>query len=731
MSYFDERIKSLNLSEADCHARLGYELDAENYQTGDYQFIRPSDIGIEIHFFDINRNIIYYDEVDPRNVRSGKEKLNRKVYKITRLENPEGDMKYKFPAAVGETYPFIPVEVCDKYKAGEQIRILYLTEGAFKAFKAAKHGLDIIGLTSITHYKQSDGTIYRDIRRLIEKCKVEVVCMLYDADCLDLSAKDLATRGDLSRRPNTFFNSMKCIYDLLNEYSLDIYFTHILKEVEGAPKGLDDLYCQFVGNEDMITKDLLSLSRCNDFSYKLNLKTHFSKLRAYFGLKSPTHFFNKHEREICNTGESSFVFYGSRYRIGTDENTGEKTVTLEMPADLNKYFRCGDDYFELVPTPTPFGEMEEVLTKRSVKTITDDFGKDAIKHIAKYKAFVNIPSNINYQRIINNCYNYYNPISHEITEGSWYFTEMFLHHIFGDYYDVGIDYLTILFKEPTQILPVLCLVSEERRTGKTTFLDWLTDIYGENACVIGSEELKSQFNGVFLRKLICGIDETSLSDNREITERIKFLSTAKVIPIQTKGKDFVLVKNFCKFIMCSNKVDSFIYSDSEEVRFFVLKVPPFEGKEITDIRKRMYDEIPAFLHFLLNRNTTYKKETRAWFAYNLIRTDAFDALCEKQKPRVQKIIETWISETMEDFELTELKMTKNALISVLPELHKYENQINDILKKMGCEKSDKTVRFKIPVWSNDPLENELRMTSLDFNGRPFIYRKSNNNNKEE
>lgn len=723
MSYFEDRIKRLHLTESDCKDRLCYELDTVHFQTGEYQYIRPSEKGIDIHFFDINKNIIYYDVVDPKNVRPGKENLNRKEYKITRLENPDGDMKYKFPSGVGETYPFIPVETCDKYKAGEQIRILYLTEGAFKAFKAAKHGLDIVGLTSITHYKQSNGTIYRDIARIIEKCKVEVVCMLYDADCLDLSAKDLTTGGDLCRRPNTFFNSMTSIYNLLLEYGVDIYFTHILKDVEGSPKGLDDLYCQFEGNEDIITKDLLSLSRCNDFTYKLNLKTNFKRLKSYFGLKNHQTFLQKHEQEIKNTGESSFVFYGSRYRLSTDENTGETIASLEMPADLNKYFRCGDDYFEIVPTPTPFGEIEEVLTKRSAKTITDDFGKDAIKHIKKYKSFVNIPNNINYQRVINNCYNYYNPIEHEIQEGGWYFTEMFLRHIFGEYYEVGLDYLTILFKEPTQILPVLCLVSEERRTGKTTFLDWLTDIYGENACVIGSEELKSQFNGVFLRKLICGIDETSLSDNREITERIKFLSTAKVIPIQTKGKDFVLVKNFCKFIMCSNKVDSFIYSDTEEVRFFVLKVPPFEGKEITDIRKKMYDEIPAFLHFLLNRNTTYKKETRAWFAYHLIRTDAFEALCEKQKPRVQKIIETWISETMEDFELPELKMTKQALISVLPELHKYENQINDTLKKIGCEKSDKTVRFKIPVWSNDPMENELRRTSLDFNGRPYIYKK--------
>lgn len=727
-SYFEKRLSDLFLSESDTHAKLTFEV-GEDFRTGDYQYIRPSDLGIDIHFFDVNGNIIYYDEESPLAMRSGMAKSTRKVYKITRLENPTGDMKYKFPAAVGETYPFIPVELCKKFKAGEKIKILYLTEGAFKAFKGSKHGLDVIGLTSITHYKNSKGTMYRDVARIIEKCGVEIVCMLYDADCLDISKKDLSANEDISRRPNTFFNSMISIYNLLLEYNVDIYFTHILQDVEGNPKGLDDLYCKFNGNEELITKDLYSLSRCNDFTFKLNLKTNFKRLKTYFGLKNHITFFNKHEKEITESGSNTFVFYGSRYSFKIDENSGDYIVSLEMPADLNKYFRCGDDYFELVPTPNPFGDVEEILTKRSLKTITDDFGKDAAKHIKKYKAFVNIPENVSYQRIINNCYNTYNPILHEPTSGNWYWTEVFLKHIFGEYYEIGLDYLTILYKQPTQILPVLCLVSEERRTGKTTFLDWLCDIFGDNACNIGNEELKSQFNGVFLQKLIVGIDETSLSDNREITERLKMLSTAKKIATQRKGVDFTISYNFCKFILCSNKVDSFIYTDSEEVRFFVLKVPTIQGVEITDIRKKLYDEIPAFLNFLQNRTTTYKKETRAWFRYDLIRTQAFEDLCEKQKPKVQKIIETFIKETVEDFELPILKLTKQALIDRLPELNKYESQINDTLKKIGCEKGEKTERFKIPYWCTSENFSDPFKREKDYIGRPFIYTRQITHNK--
>lgn len=728
MSYFKDRLDSLFLTTEDCTDVLTYDIAEDDSRKGRFQYIRSSDEGIDIYFFDLHKNVRYFDVVDPANVRPGKDRQNHKEYKITRLENPVGDMKYKFPTGVGETYPFIPTEICDKYAKGEKIKVLYLTEGAFKAFKASKHGLNIVGLTSITHYKQADGVIYRDISRIIEKCNVECVCMLYDNDCLDLGAKDLTTNGDLARRPTTFFNSMVSIYNLLLEYNVDIYFTHILKDVEGSPKGLDDLYCAFHGNEDIITRDLNALSRSNDYTYKLNLKTNFKRLRSYFGIKNAQSFFAKHETEIMNTGNNSFIFYGSQYRININADTGEKEITLEVPADLNKFFRCGDDYFELVPTPNPWGEMEDVLTKRAAKTITDDFGKDALKYVQKYKAFVNIPSNVSYQRIINSCYNIYNEIHHEIKEGSWRWTELFLQHIFGEYYELGLDYLTILYREPTQKLPVLCLVSEERRTGKTTFLDWLCDIYGENGCIIGNEELKSQFNGVFLQKLIVGLDETSLADNREITERIKMLSTAKKIPTQRKGVDFTINYIFAKFILCSNKVDSFIYTEGEENRFFVLKIPTLDGKEIVDLRNKLHEEIPAFLFYIQNRKITHKKESRMWFAYDLYRTKAFEALCEKQKPRAQKIIETFITETMEDFNLKELWVSKDAICEMVPDLRKFELQVNDILKRLSSNKATKPTRFSIPYWvDNEGAEafggDPMKVSYRRFLGRPYLFTK--------
>lgn len=55
-----------------------------------------------------------------------------------------------------------------------------------------------------------------------------------------------------------------------------------------------------------------------------------------------------------------------------------------------------------------------------------------------------------------------------------------MRHIFGEHYNLGMDYMKLLLEHPTQKLPVLALVSRERNTGKTIFLNWLKEIYRGN-----------------------------------------------------------------------------------------------------------------------------------------------------------------------------------------------------------------------------------------------------------
>ena len=76
--------------------------------------------------------------------------------------------------------------------------------------------------------------------------------------------------------------------------------------------------------------------------------------------------------------------------------------------------------------------------------------------------------------------------------------------------------IKIIYEQPSQILPILCLVSKERGTGKSTFIKWLKAIFGQNMTYIKGDSFSSQFNADWVSKVIVAVDEVFF-DKKEIT----------------------------------------------------------------------------------------------------------------------------------------------------------------------------------------------------------------------
>ncbi|WP_245737204.1 primase-helicase family protein [Maribacter orientalis] len=184
-------------------------------------------------------------------------------------------------------------------------------------------------------------------------------------------------------------------------------------------------------------------------------------------------------------------------------------------------------------------------------------------------------------------------------------------HIFGKHYELGLDYLQLLYTKPVQVLPILCLVSKERSTGKSTFLKWLKAIFDNNMTYLTNDSFSSQFNADWANKLLICIDEVLLN-KEELTERIKYLSTTNINKLEAKGKDKREVEFFGKFVPCSYNEDNFIKIDENETRFWVLKIPVLK-KEETDFLNRLISEIPAFLYYMQKRQLSSEHTTRMWF----------------------------------------------------------------------------------------------------------------------
>ena len=328
------------------------------------------------------------------------------------------------------------------------------------------------------------------------------------------------------------------------------------------------------------------------------------------------------------------------------------------------YIRVGTLYLKKVLAPTITGEFVEILVIWNVDTIKQDEGRDYLGLIPKYDGFTCIPDHINYKEVYGTFYNTYFPLLTTPIEGNVTTTLSFIKHIFGKQVELGLDYLQLLYLKPTQMLPILCLVSQERATGKSTFLKWLRKVFGNNMTYILNESFSSQFNSDWTHKLLICIDEV-LFNAVELTERLKNLSTTDSFKVESKGKDKREIEFFGKFILCSNNETNFIKIDADEIRFWVVKVPSI-GKMDVNLLDKLTSEIPAFLHYLQNREMSVVKPlTRMWFTAGQIRTKALERLILNNRSNTEKELATLLISVMETHEKTEIQACPNDLLNAL------------------------------------------------------------------
>ncbi len=587
-------------------------------------------------------------------------KYPRRFQRI-RLRYPNGDQKYSQPKG-SPHFPFFTQGIIDRYNRAEHIKTLYIVEGEFKAFKGWLCGLDIIGIPSIHGFYSSEqkGKMHEDIESVIVTCKVKQVVFVADADVL---VTHWAQGKDLSKRAHSFYTAIKNFREslellLTNPVDL-IVFTHILSKYHNdRTKGLDDLLSTYTSVQDKIISDLNKLHLASDYfrGFILNdVNTDLKKVFKYLGLNSPLEFFETYGSHI---GDSEFIFNGRTFKCNSEKHSLEE-IRSEIP-----YIRVGVKYYKKIYTPQADGKTLLNLKEWTRSCIEMDHGKEYLKQVERYEDWCYVPNHIQYQQSINGFYNRYYPINHLPVPGSCEKSLQFVRHIFGEHYEKGLDYIQLLYTRPTQILPVLCLVSEERNTGKTTFLNWLTAIFGRNATINRNEDFESQFNSGWAGKLIIAVDETFI-DRKKIYERIKSLSTGKTMKVEAKGQDSVDAEFFGKVILCSNNEDSFIPVDSSEIRFWVRKVSPFESEDPHLLPKSLMPEISAFLQYLTERQLSTSHQTRMWFSYSDIQTEALSLIVQRNKSYLEKELTEQIADILIDWDLDEVKFTLTDLAGIL------------------------------------------------------------------
>jgi len=245
------------------------------------------------------------------------------------------------------------------------------------------------------------------------------------------------------------------------------------------------------------------------------------------------------------------------------------------------------------------------LIKWDMATLREDVDKKDVKFIEKYDKFVNVPMHVNYKQTIDGAWNLYHPLSYKHKKGSWKTIERLLRHIFKKDYEMALDYLTSLYVNPLQSLPIIALVSKENKTGKSAFVKLLEALLENNMATINSEDFLSSFNSDWAPKTMVAIEEAFWKDKRPYN-KIKILNSTSKIGYHAKGKDKTPIDNALHFIFCSNNEDDFIKIDATETRLWVIKVGKITDY-IINLESQIAKEIGAFAEFLSNREIEYTK----------------------------------------------------------------------------------------------------------------------------
>ena len=371
-------------------------------------------------------------------------------------------------------------------------------------------------------------------------------------------------------------------------------------------------------------------------------------------------------------------------------------------SDISKeeFIRVGTTLYKLVNQPRLNGGYVKKRIVWNNETLRQDYGKHFLATVPKYDGFCTVPGHVNYRPVVDKFLNLYEPINYKPMEGDFPSIRSLVEHIFGEQYELGMDYLQLLYLQPIQKLPILLLVSEERNTGKSTFLNFLKALFQNNVTFNTNEDFRSQFNSDWAGKLLIVVDEVLLS-RREDSERLKNLSTTLSYKVEAKGKDRDEIAFFAKFVLCSNNEYLPVIIDAGETRYWVRKIDRLQTDD-TDFLQKLKAEIPAFLYHLQHRQLSTEKESRMWFATSLLHTEALQKIIRSNRNRLEIEMCELILDIMASMGIDTFSFCCNDILTLLANTYvkAEKHQVRKVLQE---------------CWKLIPAPNGLTYTTYQLN----------------
>ena len=632
-------------------------------------------------------------------------KSSREILHIKRLANPDPEGGKYRPGKIGQgVYPCFWNFTLDCFVKKTKVKTLVITEGYLKAYILDKSGILSVGLPGITVWKEKNQQdIFTGLRALVDSCEVENIVWLTDGDTMKV---EWVENKDLSKRPWSFFTSIRIFKEKTLDLGCNQFWFHI--HDSQIHKGIDDLILAEPESLDQIKKELTKVGSTDGLFFKrFNVSAmSYEKIREYFGIHEGAEgFFKKHEDKI---GSRPFVYGKGLYQY----NEEIKKLEYIRAGEAAQFCMIDSTYYIKGAQTTIHGTIENVLKPTKMISIHKMFQHKSKSELSKiiydiphYNGFINRPSHTDYKKLWEvpdaegytmKYYNKYHPLSWNPEPGNCPLSLQFIKHVFGtgtieykgktyNEWDLGLDYIQLLYLNPTQKLPILCLVSEEGSTGKTKFWEWIASIFQQNVKEIASDQLTGQFTTYFASCLLCYIDEAFI-DRIHVVEKLKQLVTSKKTRLEGKFENADTIDNFLKIGLSSNNVRNFANIRFEEMRFWIRelhKIP--EDQYDPYFEEKLLAEIPAFLHFLQNRTMVTERVTRLHFANELIATEALEIVKKESRSGVEIMLEMCIQEYISNCKQSIVRLSPRDLKTMLDDATISLAKIRWGLLKFGIE----------------------------------------------
>jgi len=137
-----------------------------------------------------------------------------------------------------------------------------------------------------------------------------------------------------------------------------------------------------------------------------------------------------------------------------------------------------------------------------------------------------------------------------------------------------LSYIAHILQRPEQrVNHALLITSEAKGIGKSTLGTIIRRLVGErNSSVAQTKDLKSQFDGWLMGKLVIQVDEIYEYGNWELANRLKPLLTEETISVNVKYGPQLTVRNYARFIIFSNHTAPIDLEEGDR-RYFVVDSP--------------------------------------------------------------------------------------------------------------------------------------------------------------